>query len=116
MLRNRQSSETPGALGLMYSLVHRPAPADLSVWMHAAPKAFAARGSAPHFTGGFGGAHRSSPTGGAANGTPRNALTPLSVVPTSTPCTTVARGSASRAAMPKLIAVAAATRTASLIV
>ena len=65
----------------MYSLVHCPDPPDLSVWVHAAPKLVASRGCEPHFAAARGGVRRRSPTGGAANGTPRNAVTPLSVVP-----------------------------------
>src|SRR3954467_13650194 len=111
MFRNRQSSETPGASGLMYSLVHCPAPLDLRVWVHDAPNVFASRGCGPQRSGGRGGAQRRSPTGGAANGTPRNTVTPLSVVPVSTPCATVVCGSTGPAATPSRINATTARKT-----
>src|SRR5437660_9114291 len=51
--------------------------------MHCAPKAVAGRVSV-HFGTGWGGCHRSGPTGGAANGMPLKDLTPPASVPPST--------------------------------
>src|SRR5215218_5330499 len=106
MFRNRQSSDTPGSAGLMYSLVHCPDPCDLRVCVQAAPNAFACRGCDPQLTAGRGGAQRRSPTGGAANGTPRKTVTPLSTVPDRVPCATVATGSAAAAISPRHIVTA----------
>jgi hypothetical protein len=60
---------------------------------HAGPAAVAARSPA-HGATGCGGRQRRSPTGGVANGTPRNTRTPAaeSSRPTSVPASTVTRG------------------------
>jgi hypothetical protein len=45
-----------------------------------------------HFTGGWGGRHLNSPTGGAANGMPLNDATPSSINPCTSPLSTRTTG------------------------
>jgi len=59
--------------------------------MQFAPNSTAGR-TPVHFTGGWGGRHLNSPTGGAANGMPLNDATPSSIKPCTSPLSTRTTG------------------------
>jgi hypothetical protein len=82
--------------------------------MQFAPNSTAGR-TPVHFTGGWGGRHLNSPTGGAANGMPLNDATPSAIKPCTSPLSTrtiagvwEGGGSCESAAVPTPIATASA--------